>query len=261
MRRTIDAGEDFLSSAFQYPELKTKLQHGVKLDELRQIKQWLEDHRNEAYLSKEYGYLLADLEFLNDTKSLGPPTAPAGAYVTVRRHWVAIRGYFDVDSGFLDQEGMQSRWIVNTMSVKAQILTLDAEAYAIYKCLAKVAPRNTPTSALLQLLVYILHTHHETGGVDESYVKYVMRTYGYDVQDAALKSAENLAGAQRLQDEDAVVPRLMRSDYCVPSRTCHVYDGWFHFLTLPTWTLSALGSVDYSGNYIDGWDFFVVGDE
>jgi hypothetical protein len=257
--------QDFLKSAFLYPEIRQRLQRGVHLDELRQIKRWLEDHRNDTYLQKEYGFIVSDLEFLSDTKSLGPPPARRGPFIQVQFHWVAVRGYYDVDNAFLTQEGIQSRWIINTMSVLSPILILDTEAHAIYRSLIRYASRNTPTSTILQQLLYLLYDSHVVGGVDDSYIRYVLRTRSYESDPRAQRSLEELTDAGKIVDDFKVVPRLVNSEYCVPSRTCISWDGWFHFLTLPTWSLSSLGSgkssVDYTGNHIDGWDFFAVSDE
>lgn len=245
----------FLHECFSVPVVRDRLERGVKLQELNELKTFLERNREKQFLQKEYGYLIQDLEFLELEGALKMPAIVPGRYMTVRNHWVALKGYFDPNEFDLANEGLRRRFIINTPSVLSPVLALDGEAWTIYNLIVSYRPRLTRYQ-VMAYLVYILEVLMMTESplgyiVNESYIHHVMNTYTPDQCLAESPSSFNrLSEAEKLDDPRNVVLRILQETYCLPSNNWIFSDGFYFLMTLPSWTLSA------SDNYVENWDFF-----
>lgn len=251
---------NFLRDCFSVPVVRDRLEKGVKLQELVEIKKFLELNREQEYLKKEYGYLIQDLEFLESVGALRMPAATPGRYVTLKPHWIAIRGYFEVNQFTLAHEGVESRFIINTPSLFTPILTLDTDAWQLYSMITRAG--HLSRYQALAYLVYILEVLHLTDlplgqVVTPSYVRYAISTYDPDgVLEEAKRSYVRLMTANRIDDPKGTLLRILNETYCLPTNDWIFSDGWYYLATIPSWTMSSAGHEDYSGNYVQSWDFF-----
>ena len=224
------------------------------LQDLGEIKRFLERSRNEQLIKKEYGYLIQDLEFLEMEGALKLPVIPPGKFMTVRDHWVALKGYFDVNDFDLEKEGLARRFIINTPSVRTPVIALDTEAWKIYSTILQHSQltRYQAMCYLVYILEVLMMTESPLGDiVDEDYIHHVVMAHDVSVfLEAADESCLRLQLAERFDDPSAIIPRILREEYCLPSNNWIFSDGSYFLMSLPSWTLSS------SNNYVENWDFF-----
>ena len=258
--RTLTAEKSFLQSCFDVPQVRNRLERGVKLNELLELREFLEKHRHEQFVQKEYGHLYEDLDFLKQAGALSVPYPDLRCFISVRPHWVAVKGYFNVSKSLLLTGEVQSRWVVNTLALCAPMMILHSDAWKIYKSVLSSA-RLTPRQALIYT-IYILEILSLTEAplgtlVNDALIRYVVREYDSEsLLSRSLDSLLRLAQTSRIEDPQGVLPALFRNEYCFPNHSWIIWDGWLYLPMLPSWTLSTWGDEDNSGNYIEQWDFF-----
>ena len=252
----------FLSDCFQVPEVRDRLERGVKIQELANLKLFLENSRAEALVQKQYGYLIQDLEFLESEGAMKLPVVRTNTYVSVVPHWVALKGYFEVDEHSLSRVGMMRKFIINAPSIRSPLLCLDADAWGIYKLILS-SSRMTKYQAI-SYLVYILEVLAMTESpfgdvVDDRYVQHVVWTTSHEeVQEQAIEAHARLVESQKFDDPLGIIPLILTEDYCLPTNSWIFSDGNYFLLSVPSWTLSSQEGMDFSDNYVESWDFFSV---
>lgn len=249
----------FISEGLEIPAVRDRLQRGVKLHDLAALQKFLEENREQAFLKKEYGYLVQDLEFLQAVGALEMPDVEHSKFITLKPHWVAINGYFNVNPFTLSREGVESRFVINTPSVRTPILILDNQAWRIYR-LALRFGRLTRYQALAYL-VYLLEVSHLTDehAVSDAYIKHVVSQYDTDsMREEAMASYTRLVEAAKIEDPCGALSRILDEVFCLPTNSWIFSDGWYHLITMPSTLFADDGREDYTGNYVQSWDFFVT---
>lgn len=255
MRQALVATEpSFLRECFQVPKVRDRLERGMKsLQELGELRRFLEQSREEKLLQREYGYLLQDLEFLELEGALKLPEIEAGRYLTVRDHWVALKGYFDAHDCDLENEGMAKRFIINTPSVRTPVLALDSDAWKIYNQVIqhRDMSRYQALCYLLHLLEILMMTQMPLGEVvDDQYIHHVvLRNPPEHYQTEAERSFENLRQEGKIDDPRKTLLKVVEETYCLPSNNWIFSDGLYFIPSLPSWSLT-------DSNYVENWDFF-----
>jgi hypothetical protein len=256
----ISSGASFFDDCMMFPAVRDRLERGVKLHELDQLKKFLELNKQEAYLKKQYGHLIQDLEFLEVEGALKFPQIQPDLYLSIKPHWVAIKGYYQVNSSLLQQEDLTHRFFVNTPSLKSPILVLNNEAWRIYRRIL-LTNRNLTRYQAFNYLVYILYVLSVSESVygsviDDDFVRRTVFTYtAQEIQDVAVEYYECLLGS-KIEDPNQKLPLLLKEDYCLPCNSWIFSDGWYFHVVVPTWTLSQRQGQDYSNNRLESWDFF-----
>lgn len=259
---------DFFQLVDECPEVKEKLRRGVKLDELSKIRQFLENNHVDSYFRKTYGFIIDGINLIRDFRMDEIPSAHPDTYISTVDHWVGITGYYNVGLDQLAYDHMESKFIINVLALRTRMLIMNTDAYRIFKMLVALRPK-TNRIILLRVALIALHLLYESGApfsvfMTPSHVKYLWYRFGYLAQDSlfddALVAFNILKDSGKVSDEFGLVEKLLKEYNCIPSSTAFVDDGWYHFMTVPTWTLgvSPYTGVDYTGNYITDWGYLVT---
>lgn len=248
-----------LSEALSIPKVRDRLQHGVPLHELGALVKFYESARNEQFVQKEYGHLFQDLEFLQVSGAMEHPQVPHGAMIASQFHWVAVRGYVNVDPYALNNTGLQHRIIINTPALYAPVITLGNGSWAIYSDILRYGGHR-PLDQILYYLLYIIDVVQQSKMpyriyVNEYFTKHVLWMKPYDeVLEYVTERLEEI-----LKDDEAHgVAQLMSGELCLPRQEWIFSDGWFFNILVPPWVFSHHDGNDYTRNQILGWDFFTV---
>lgn len=249
-----------ISNALDTPQVRDRLEKGVKLHDLANLKKFFEESRSAQLVRKSYGYLIQDMEFLHTTGAMRFPERPSVASISTVRHWVAIQGYFKVDPVLLASSGVEHRVIINTASLNLPVLIMDADAWRLYYLISKYSRGNNTKEQIFTYLLYILDVLKQTqlplgAYVDEGFVKWVMFCKDYN---EIVEQAYDLPSSDLVDDPEGVLSNIADETFCMPSKTWIFSDGLYYQITVPSWTLSSKDGIDYTGNYITGWDFFVA---
>jgi len=249
-----------ISNALDTPQVRDRLEKGVKLHELANLKKFFEDSRAAQLVRKSYGYLIQDMEFLQTTGAMRFPERPSVAPISTVRHWVAIRGYYKVDPVLLASSGVEHRVIINTASLNLPVLIMDADAWRLYYLITKYSRGVNTREQIFTYLLYVLDVLKPTQlpfgvYVDEGFVKWMM--FCKDYNDIA-EQVCGLSSSEIVADSEGILQSLVDESFCMPSKTWIFSDGLYFQITVPSWTLSSRDGIDYTGNYITDWDFFVA---
>lgn len=258
---------DFFKQVDSCPEVKERLRRGIKLDELSQVRQFLETYQADSYFRKNYGFIIDGINLIRDFRMDQVPSAPPGVFVSTVDHWVGINGYFNVSLDQLAYESMESKWIINILALRTRMLILNTDAYRIFKMLTVIRPR-TNRLCLLRVLFIALHLLHESCApfsvfMTPSFVKYLWYRFGFvaeeTLSDDSLNAFYILRDAGLVSDEVGLIEKLLKESSCIPLGTTYVDDGWYHFMTVPAWTLgvSPYTGADYTSNRITDWGYLV----
>lgn len=259
---------DFFQQVENCPEIKEKLRRGIKLDELSKVRQFLEQNQADSYFKKTYGFLVDGINLIRDFHMDQVPAADPSAYLTSVRHWVGLTGYFNVGLDQLAREEMDSKWIINILTVRTRMLIMNTDAYRIFRMLVTLRPRVNRLYHL-RVLMIALHMLHESGSpfsvfMTPSFVKYIWYRFGFiseeTLTDDSWYAYLLLKESGMLVDEHGLIERLLKESCCIPSGSAYADDGWYHFMTLPSWTLgvSPFTGADYTGNYVTDWGYLVT---
>lgn len=262
--------QDFFKQVDSCPEIKERLRRGVKLDELSKIRTFLETAQLDNYFKKQYGFLIDGINLIKDFHMDKVPPAPSSSYLTAVDHWVGVTGYYNVSLDQLARERMESKWIINTLALRTRMLVMNTDAYRLFKMLVALRPK-VNRIYLLRVALIGLQMLHESGApfsifMTPQFVKYLWYRFGYIAESTTAEDAtrayELLAGEGVVVDEFDLVNNLIAEKYCIPLGSCFADDGWFHFMTIPTWTLgiSPYDGLDFTGNYLTDWNYLVSTD-
>lgn len=256
-----------LTNALQMPQVRDRLEKGVKLHELAKLKTMFQACAEKDYIRKMYGTMLQDLEFLQTSGAMQLPETKFGHHISSRRHWVAVSGFFRADRRSLYEENLQARKIVNTLSLYVPVLILDDQAWMIYQTLFRLS--HFQPHITFRYLLYVLNVLDSTelpfgNFVNDDFVKWALWTKDPDELLPFLKNAKTQQQVEQglletmpqvtKDDPEGLLNQLLIGNYCLPMlRHWVCYDGWYFQPAVPTWAFRE----DNVGNYLTSWNFFV----